>query len=200
MRCPTEQDLLDARNAHLRRSLQDHAERVARRRATDCQPAQTTTVGDRMQALRSRVAARLRARQCDEDRVTGWAAADQVGGGAESSGHRHASCSAHDSVVNLNVVRTSKEDAKIHLLGPARGIQYATAERLGQSEEGNDGREIEAAAGAADRQEDGLQAEGAPQGTAVAASADTAPTSGAVVAAAHQVAWHTTLRQRDPAP
>ncbi len=198
MRCLTAQDHLDARNAHLRRSLQDHADRVARRRAADRQPAQSTTAGDRMQALRDRVAARLRARQGDDERTIGRATADQAGSGADSSGLHHAICNAEMNVANME--RTSKEDDKMHLLDPARGIRIATAERRRRSEEGGDAWEAEAAAGAADRQEDGGPAEGDPLEPAVVDSASTVPLAGAVVAAAHQVAWHTAPRQLGPAP
>ncbi len=51
---------LDARNAHLQRSFQDHAERVARRDACGRGPATSPSAADRMEAIRQRVAARQR--------------------------------------------------------------------------------------------------------------------------------------------
>ncbi len=55
----TAQERLDARNAHLRQSLRDHAERVARADSRGRGQAPVVTAAERLAALRSRVAARL---------------------------------------------------------------------------------------------------------------------------------------------
>ncbi len=197
MRRLTAQDHLNARNAHLRRSLQDHADRVAKRRAADYQPAQPVTVGDRMQALRDRVAARQRARQGGDGQTSWQAVAGQAGGGEGSSGPSHV---ANDAELNMATIRrTSNEDDKMHQFGPARRIHDATADRHGRSEDGYGALEAGAAAGAAGRQEDGRPREGDPLVPVVISAASSVPPAGAAVAAAHQVAWHTADGQLDSA-
>ncbi len=197
MRRPTAQDHLNARNAHLQRSLRDHADRVARRRAADGQPAQPITAGDRMQAIRDRVAARQRARRGGDGQTSRQAVSGQAGGGEGSSGLPHA---ANDAELNTAAMkRTSNEDDKMHQFGPARGIHDATADRHGRGEDGGGALEAAAAAGAAGRQADGRPREGDPLVPAVICSARSVPPAGAAVAAAHQVAWHTAAGQLDSA-
>ncbi len=196
-RPPTQQDILDASNAHIRRSLQDHAERVARRRAADGRPEQTSTAGERLRALRDRVAARIHASRGDGTQTPGNAAAGQVGERAVSHRSHHAGYSAAGSVDSLGMDPTSNEDGKIHPVRPACRIQDATAERTELSNLGNVGQNIEAARGAAGRQAVGPQAEGTPPRVAVDASANAARSSSDMVDAAHQVAWHSNLPRRD---
>ncbi len=194
----TAQDRLDARNAHLRRSLQDHADRVARRRNDDRQPVQAATASDRILALRARVAARQRARQSIDGGQVGQAADEQAGSSVGSSGRRRET--DNEDMIVTAALRTSKEDAKIHLLYPASGIQVPTASRQRRGEEGGGVLEAEAAADAAASQADGRPAEGDPLVQAVVASARAVPPAGAMVAATHQVAWHTAVRHIDSAP
>ncbi len=56
---------LDARNAHLQRSLEAHAERVARKRTQTEYRGGEATAADRLEAIRRRLAARISARGLD---------------------------------------------------------------------------------------------------------------------------------------
>ncbi len=66
------QEKLDARNAHLRTSLQHHAERVAKRAAEVQHEADTLSAKERMLAIRRRLAERMKQNQ--EERIPGGGA------------------------------------------------------------------------------------------------------------------------------
>jgi hypothetical protein len=80
------QEKLDARNSHLRRSLDDHAERVSKRLSQHPQEDARGSAAERMAALRRRVAERS-ARTRGGPQVGGEhdRAVDPLGGGADSA-------------------------------------------------------------------------------------------------------------------
>jgi hypothetical protein len=76
------QQRLDAQNAHLRHSLEAHAERVAQKRARADQRGGAATAAERLDAVRRRVADRISAR---ERHGQGYSAAAVPEAGASSS-------------------------------------------------------------------------------------------------------------------
>jgi hypothetical protein len=110
---------LAAANAHLRRSLRDHQDRVDKRRLAeamgkDASEAPARTAAERLQALRRRVAERAaRSKRAVEEEEP--PAAEDVG--IVTSG-----CSAEKlHVSECSAKAPSNEDVKMHLLGERRG-------------------------------------------------------------------------------
>ncbi len=194
----TAQEQLDARNAHLRRSLQDHAERVEKRRSEGRPSGQVATGSDRLIALRARVAARQRERQGLESGQH-----DQAGDRQASSSGLTSSCSLGMNEGNLApaaVPRTSNEDGKMHSSCPASRIRLPSASRPSTGDVRGGAWEADSTAEAVTKQAGGRSAEGDPRETVAAATRCSVPPAGAVVAASRQVAWHTAASWADSAP
>ncbi len=96
---------LAARNAHLARSLSDHAERVAKRRAQGNSSTPPVTPAERMAALRRRLADRGRAdvQATSQQSTVAAAAGNEIGVGARaapSGGHSENNCRLGSAVVH----------------------------------------------------------------------------------------------------
>ncbi len=115
------QQTLNARNAHLARSLADHAERVAKRNACGDRPAGPSAM-DRMNALRRRIAARrddrsgLQSGELAGDALLGVARQDGDGAGNQ--------CRSSGEVQGGG---SSIEEGKIHLGAAVEGEACAGA-------------------------------------------------------------------------
>ncbi len=92
------QQKLDARNAHLRRSLADHAERVARKDRDGARSGGGLSASDRIEAIKRRIALKARAAELVRTPLEG-ANGDTVAGGpaAAHRGTPGASSAVHNS-------------------------------------------------------------------------------------------------------
>ncbi len=112
------QELLDARNASVRISLNDHAERVEKRKRLASPLETRVSAADRMIALRRRLAERVaRQRHDGAGRSEGD---DRRGGDVEGAGSQCADVNlrgdeARDAQKSERTLRPSKEDVNMHL-------------------------------------------------------------------------------------